>query len=81
MEVRIRLGNGIARFAPAPLLTLRLADDATVQDAYAALAADHPELAPALRSALPVIAGTHAGRQQILRPGDELSLLAPVSGG
>lgn len=81
MEVRIRLGNGIARFAPAPLLTLRLPDDATVQDAFAALAADNPGLAPALRSALPVIAGVHAGRQQALRPGDELSLLAPVSGG
>lgn len=81
MEVRIRLGNGIARFAPAPLLTLQLPDNATVDDAYGQLAAENPELAPALRSALPVVAGAHVDRRQSLRPGDELALLAPVSGG
>ena len=81
MEVRIRLGSGIARLAPAPLLTLNLPDGATVDDAYARLTDEHPALAPALRSALPVIAGTHADRHQTLRPGVELALLAPVSGG
>ncbi len=81
MEVRIRLGTGIARLAPAPLLTLNLPDGATVDDAYAQLAAANPELAPALVSALPVIAGAHADRHQTLRPGVELALLAPVSGG
>jgi molybdopterin synthase sulfur carrier subunit len=81
VEVRIRLGSGIAQLARAPLLTLHLPEGATVDDAYARLAVDNPELAPALRSALPVIAGTHADRQQTLRPGVELALLAPVSGG
>lgn len=81
MEVRIRLGSGIARFAPAPLLMLDLPDGATVDDAYVRLTEDNPALAPALRCALPVIAGTHADRHQTLRPGVELALLAPVSGG
>lgn len=81
MEVRIRLGSGIARYARSPLLTLDLPDDATVDDAFARLTQDNPALAPALRSALPVIAGTHADRHQTLRPGVELALLAPVSGG
>lgn len=81
MEVRIRLGNGIARFAPAPLLTLELPEGATVAQACTRLGAENPELAPVLSCALPVIAGTHADRDHALRPGDELALLAPVSGG
>ena len=81
MEVRIRLGAGIARFAPAPLMTLQLPSGATVADACDRLAATDPELSEALRSALPIVGGVHADRGQKLAPGDELALLAPISGG
>jgi molybdopterin converting factor small subunit len=46
-----------------------------------ALAADQPALAPALPSALPVVAGAHATRERPLREGDEVALLIPVAGG
>jgi molybdopterin converting factor small subunit len=81
MEVRIRLGTGIARLASAPMLRLELPDGATVQDLYDRLARNQPELAPALRSALPVVQGAHVERGQALAHGDEIALLAPVSGG
>jgi molybdopterin converting factor small subunit len=81
VEVRIRLGNGIARFSPAPRLRLELPDGSTVDDLFACLAADHPELAPALRSALPVLGGVHVERAQTLKDGDELGVLTPVAGG
>jgi molybdopterin converting factor small subunit len=81
VEVRIRLGSGIARFSPAPRLRLELPDGSTVEDLFACLAADHPELAPALRSALPVLAGAHVERGQTLKDGDELGVLTPVAGG
>ena len=81
MNVRIRLGSGLARFAPGPVLTLELADGATVADLCEQLAVSHPELAPALRSALPVVQGVHVEQRRALRPGDEVALLAPVSGG
>jgi molybdopterin converting factor small subunit len=81
VEVRIRLGSGIARLASAPVFTLELESGATVNDVYERLAAGNPELANALRSSLPVVAGMHAERAQTLRSGDELALLAPVSGG
>ena len=81
MEVRIRLGSGIARFAPAPMLRLELPDGATVDELYRHLAADHPELAPALRSALPIVGGEHVERGQALANGDEVALLTPVAGG
>ena len=40
-----------------------------------------PDVAPALRSVLPVVAGEHAERTRRLRAGDEVALLLPVSGG
>ena len=81
MEVRIRLGSGIANLAPAPLLTLELPDGATVADLCEHLAGSLPDLGPALRSALPVIAGRHVEREQPLVHGEEVALLAPMSGG
>ena len=81
MEVRLRLGGGLARFAPAPLLTVELPDGATVDDLYQRLGESHPDLAPALRSALPVVQGTHVERRRVLEHGDEVALLTPVAGG
>jgi MoaE-MoaD fusion protein len=81
VEVRIRLGSGIARFAPAPLLSLELPDGATVDDLYDRLATSHPELGPALRSALPIVHGAHVERERSLAHGDEVALLSPVAGG
>jgi molybdopterin converting factor small subunit len=79
--VRIRLGSGLARLAAAPRLTVELEDAATVGDLLSHLARAEPTLGPALRSALPVVAGRHVTSTQALRHGDELALLLPVSGG
>jgi molybdopterin converting factor small subunit len=81
VEVRIRFGSGIARFAPAPVLTVHLPSGATVADLCQHLASSNPELAPVLRSALPLIGGAHANPEQPLAPGDEVAMLAPMSGG
>jgi molybdopterin converting factor small subunit len=81
MRVRVRLGAGLSRFADTPQLSVDLADDASVDDLFAALGRQQPSLAPALPSALPVVAGTHVEREQRLQPGDEVALLIPVAGG
>jgi molybdopterin converting factor small subunit len=81
MQVRVRLGGGLARLAAAPLLTLDLADGATVDDVYARLRDTEPELAPALRAVLPVVAGEHVARDRRLADREEIALLLPVSGG
>ena len=81
MRVRVRLGAGLSRFADAPLLSVELAEGASVDDLFAALGSEQPGLAPALRSALPVLAGEHVERDQRLRAGDEVALLIPVAGG
>jgi molybdopterin converting factor small subunit len=81
VQVRIRLGSGLAPLAPAPMLTLELPDGATVGELYDSLGARHPELAPALRSALAVLGGSQLERGRPLRHGDEVALLLPVAGG
>jgi molybdopterin synthase sulfur carrier subunit len=81
MQVRVRLGAGLARLTAAPVVGLELDDGATVADAVARLAADRPELAGSLPAALPVVAGAHAERDRPLRAGEELALVTPVSGG
>ena len=81
MRVRVRLGAGLSRFAEAPLLSIDLAEGASVDDLLATLGAQQPSLEPALRSVLPVVAGTHAEREQRLQSGDEVALLIPVAGG
>ena len=81
MTVRVRLGAGLARLSAAPLKTVEVAEGATVAHLFARLADDEPELAPALRSVLPVGAGEHVTRDQILADRQEVALLLPVSGG
>jgi molybdopterin converting factor small subunit len=81
MRVRVRLGAGLSRFADAPVLSIDLAEGASVDDLLETLGTEQPALAPALRSALPVLAGTHVEREQRLSAGDEVALLIPVAGG
>jgi molybdopterin converting factor small subunit len=81
VEVRIRLGIGFARLAPAPMLTLELPDGATVEDLHGRLGRSHPEMAPALPSALAVVGGSQVEHGHALSHGDEVALLIPVAGG
>jgi len=81
VQVRVRLGAGLSRLARAPMLTLELAEGATLDDLYTELGEAEPDLVPALRSVLPVVAGRHVGREQPLRHREEIALLLPVSGG
>ena len=81
MRVRVRLGAGLSRFAEAPLLSVDLAEGACVDDLLAAVGDEQPALAPALRSALPVVGGTHVERAQRLQAGDEVALVIPIAGG
>jgi molybdopterin converting factor small subunit len=81
LQIRVRLGAGLSRFAGSPLLALELPEGGSVEDLYAVIGEHYPELAPALPSALPVMAGMHVERETALHPGDEVALLIPVAGG
>jgi molybdopterin converting factor small subunit len=81
VQVRVRLGAGLSGLSRAPLLVVDLAEGATVDELYARVRATEPGLAPALGSALPVVAGEHVGLDRRLADRDEVALLLPVSGG
>jgi hypothetical protein len=71
----------LARLADVSLVTLELPDGATVGQLFTYLGETQAGLAPALPSALPVVAGSHVDRARVLRPGEEVALLIPVAGG
>jgi molybdopterin converting factor small subunit len=81
VTVRVRFGAGLARLSAAPFVNVDLAEGATVRDLFERLGAQQPELAPALRSVLPVVGGEHVTRDQALADRQEVALLLPVSGG
>jgi molybdopterin synthase sulfur carrier subunit len=81
MQIRVRMAARLAELFRAPFLTIDLADGATVADLYARLTEIEPDAAPALHSALAVVAGEHAGRDDRLQHRQEVALLLPISGG
>jgi molybdopterin converting factor small subunit len=81
VRVQVRLGAGLATAAGSRRLTVALPDGASVHTLLEELGELEPELAAALDSALPVVRGTHADRDQALSDGDDVALLIPVAGG
>jgi molybdopterin converting factor small subunit len=81
VRVQVRLGAGLATAAGSRRLTVALPDGALVHTLLEELGELEPELAAALDSALPVVRGTHADRDQVLSDGDDVALLIPVAGG
>jgi len=81
VQVRVRLGAGLSSLAAAPMLTVEVPEDGTVEDVCARLREAEPDLAPALAAALPVVAGEHVPPDRRLADRQELALLLPMSGG
>ena len=67
--------------AGAQSIELELDEPATVESAFAALAARHPKLAEMERSLLFAVNEEYATRATPLGEGDRLAILPPVSGG
>ena len=77
----MRLGAGLATAAGSRRLTVTLPEGASVHTLLEELREREPGLAAGLDSALPVVRGTHADREQALSDGDDIALLIPVAGG
>lgn len=80
MRVRTRCFAILREVAPGRA-EVELADDATLEDAWVALASEHPGLSP-YRAAVRVARnGAYAAWGTPLGDGDEVAFLPPVSGG
>jgi len=81
MQVRIRLFAIQRELAGAREVPLELADGATVEDAWTAIAARFPVLGPGRASLRFARNGDYADASTALADGDEVAFIPPVSGG
>jgi molybdopterin converting factor subunit 1 len=80
-RIKIILFAALADRVGARELPLELPERASVGDAVAALAAEHPAI-EAMRGKLAAAVNlSYVGLDEPLRDGDELALIPPVSGG
>jgi molybdopterin synthase catalytic subunit len=81
IAIRIRLFAMQRESAGAREVVVELADGATVEDAWTALVARHPGLAPGRPSVRFARNGDYAESTTTLADGDEVAMIPPVSGG
>jgi MoaE-MoaD fusion protein len=81
VQVRVRLGAGLTGSSRATFVSVAVEEGATVADLYARLADTDPELDALLPATLPVVGGEQVGRDRVLRHGQDVALLLPISGG
>jgi molybdopterin converting factor subunit 1 len=77
----VKLFARLREIAGAPELTRDVASGTTIAAVWHALAQEHPELAPYERSISSAVNADYAKMDQVLRDGDEVAFLPPVSGG
>ena len=81
MRVTVRLFARLRDIAGAAELARELAPGATIGDLWRALADEFPELGPYERSISSAVNADYARMDHVLRSGDEVAFLPPVSGG
>jgi MoaE-MoaD fusion protein len=81
VRVRVRLFAIQRELAGTREVPLDLDDGATVADAWTALVAAHPALAPGRASVRFARNGAYADESTALSEGDEVAMIPPVSGG
>ena len=81
MTLTVRLFARARDLAGADAMTLELAPGATALELRRALADACPALAPLLERSALAVDDEFAADEQVLRPGGEIALLPPVSGG
>jgi len=81
VRIRVRLFAIQRELAGTREVALELPDDATIDDAWTALVALHPSLAPGRSSVRFARNGAYADETTALADGDEVAMIPPVSGG
>lgn len=81
MNIQVRLFASLKDKAGQPHIQVSLPEPATVQTLRAAIAADYPQLAPALPTALVAVNKAYASDETPIQATDEVAIFPPVSGG
>lgn len=81
MIVQLRFFASLRERLKASAAERAVADGATVGDLWAALCAERPDLQPLGSSVSFAVNREYVERDHVLRDGDEVALIPPVSGG
>ena len=81
MKVRVKLFAILRERAGAAELTKELADGSTVAQLWENLQKEHPKLAGPTFRLLYAVNQTYVTPQEVLKDGDEVAIIPPVSGG
>jgi molybdopterin converting factor subunit 1 len=81
MRVTVRLFARLRDIAGTAELAREIAPGATIGDLWQDLTGDYPELVPYARSISSAVNADYARMTHVLRAGDEVAFLPPVSGG
>ena len=81
MRVTVRLFARLRDIAGTAELTRDIAPGATIRSVWRQLAGEYPELVQYERSISSAVNADYARMDQVLREGDEVAFLPPVSGG
>jgi len=81
MRVTVKLFARLRDIAGAPELTREVAAGSTIGSVWRGLAQEFPALSQYERSISSAVNADYAKMDQVLRDGDEVAFLPPVSGG
>jgi molybdopterin converting factor subunit 1 len=81
MKFEVKLFAVAKERVGADTITVDVADDACVRDLRQTLAAQYPALSDVMRLMMVAVATDYASDDTPLRPGQEIALIPPVSGG
>jgi len=81
MRVRVLFFGGLKDIAEKSSDSLDLADGASVRDLLKHYSLEFPRMREAMASLAVAVNQEYAGPEAVLKPGDEVALLPPVSGG
>jgi len=81
MRVTVRLFARLRDIAGAAELTREIPPGATIRNVWRDLAGEYPDFGPYERSISSALNADYAPMDQVLREGDEIAFLPPVSGG
>lgn len=81
MTVTVRLFAALHEMIGKREFALSLADGATVADLQARVGADHPAVRPLMPNIVCAVGEEYVPADHVLREGDTVALIPPVSGG
>ena len=81
MKLEVKLFAVARQRVGADSVTIEVADDARVSDVRQALSQQYPALSDVMRLMMVAVATDYASDDTPLRPGQEIALIPPVSGG